>query len=324
MDQQLIQVPLDVLFSLLNLDQPDENRTFYVNFRPCIEDQGLADRLYGAGFPAISFTDLPEYREAAITLTAEIRHHVPTGPSVQIGGVDLPLEGGLTGLSHYLRWRNSETSSVEWVVHYQVGGENYKVSPNNGRVPIAELSGAARKAIRNLDGLATETAYDRFARLVSKAAKPSGGIQLIPRKRKVFISYRQPDLDVAESVYERFNSYGHGAHFAPYLDRHDLKLGDLRSQLETRIREADLFVPLVTDRYAQEGSISAEELGWARAEGKHRREHCGFIAPIYIGSPKSDVARMLNHLVRLPIVDLKEIRSQAKNVEDFLRMCVVP
>ena len=95
MDQQLIEVPLDVLFSLLNLDQPDENRTFYVNFRPCIEDQGLADRLYGAGFPAISFTDLPEYREAAITLTAEIRHHVPMVQVSRSAALIYPLKGVL-------------------------------------------------------------------------------------------------------------------------------------------------------------------------------------------------------------------------------------
>jgi TIR domain len=323
MNQRLNEVPLDVLFSLLNLDQPDESWTFYVNFRARIEDQGLADRLYGAGFPAIALTDLPEYRDAAMTLTSEIRHHVPTVPSVQIGGVDLLPEGGLTGLSHYLQWHDLETSSVEWVVHYHVGGENYKVSPTTGRVPILELSGAARSAIRRLDGLATETAYDRFAGLVSKAAKLPEGIQLIPRKRKVFISYRGSDLAAAEAIYERLKSYGHGAHFAPYLDRHDLALGDLRLHLQARIREADLFVPIVTDSYAQEGSISAEELGWARVKGTDRGEHC-FIAPIYIGTPKSDVAHTLNHLVRLQILDLSQIRSQAKNGEDFLRMCVLP
>ncbi len=45
MDGSLAEVPLDVLFSLLNLVDDEAQWAFYVNFRPRISDQALADRL---------------------------------------------------------------------------------------------------------------------------------------------------------------------------------------------------------------------------------------------------------------------------------------
>ena len=320
----ITEVRLDVLFSLLNLTGPEGQWALYVNFRPDIEDKALADALYGGSTPQIQLAGLPDILPTARVLVEEIRSHVPPQPNIVIGGVSIPLQGGMTGLSHHIRWGSFCTTEIRWVRHYRLNNQNYDAHPKEGGVPITQLSGASRAAVKRLDSKATEIAYERFGDLVSKAALLPPSVKLAPRKRAVFIAYRTPHSGAAQILHERLASYGNGTVFRPYLDKHELKLGDLRNHLKERIAQSDLFMPLVSNDYGADGSISAEELAWAHETATAKGGVEQFFAPIFLGKSDSAVATELARLVRLEIDGAEDLAKGGKKFEDFLRMCAVP
>lgn len=206
MASRIAEVPLDILFSLLNLTDAESEWSFYVNYRAAIPNHGLADALYGAGKPAIPLSDMSDVAGAARVLIEEMRSHVPAAPTIEVGGVTVPLLGGMTGVSHYIRWSDFDTTEVRWVRHYRMGNENYEARPKEGGIALGDLSSASRAAVKQLDARATEVAYARFAAKVANAAALPPGVVLVPKRRKVFISYRSGDMPVAEALHRRHAS----------------------------------------------------------------------------------------------------------------------
>lgn len=326
MAEKIAEVPIDILFTIQNLDQPAEKWKFYVNFRlPDGEDKSLADALYGNRYPSLPLLDFPSVMPFAQILVEEIRSYVPPKPTVKIGEVELPMTGGMTAISHNIRWATFDTTNINWVREYKLAnGKEYRAVPSSGHVSIASLSTASRAAIRHIDGTTTDVAYARFAELVKKAAMIPADVELLPKKRDVFIAYRKPHAAAAEALHARMLKYGNGAIFRPYLDKHDLKLGDLRKRLKEQIESTSLFVPLVTSDYAADGTISQDELQFAKDAAGSKGGIERFFAPIFLGGPKTNVSAELKDLVRLSISNHEEIAKGSTEMDDFFRMCAIP
>ena len=143
---------------------------------------------------------------------------------------------------------------------------------------MSSLSSVAQRTIAELDGLAVEIAYRRYLATLSHLTEFDASFRLPPRKYKVFISYRKTTgMSLAKEIHNSISNYANKSIFEPYLDEHELRLGDWESQIFTALEASDIFVPIVTEDYAYKGTISAKELERA-FELEH--EHHLAIAPI--------------------------------------------
>lgn len=325
MEPTIHEVPLRVLYSVRYLHVGEDQWDFYINYVPELPELGNPDldRAFGGGGDSpILFVGDPWLRTNARPLIDELRALVPPSPPVAVGGVPIQLVGGFWAFSHYLEgWSQAGPEQIEWVKDLRFPNGNPVQNGTQGWIRVDELSDAARSALRRLDGFAIATARERFAAKVAEASLAPPGVNILPQRTKVFISYRRPDMQIARAFHALLGSYGHSAIFEPYLDLHDLELGSLRKQLRERIEIwADLFMPLVSDSYAAPGSISAEELGWALARADNTADS-SFLAPIFIAQPGTEIAAELGDLLRGNIMDASEVTVANEGLRSFLVTC---
>jgi hypothetical protein len=323
MASALHEVSLRVLFSLRYLHVAESQWDFYINYVPELGSPDLDGAFGGGSDQPILLAQNDWLRQNARPLINELRLIVPPDPDIRAGGIPVTLVGGFWAFSHYLSgWTQVGTDQIEWVKDLRFANGNPVQQGTQGKIAVATLSDAAKASLARLDGFAVLTARERFAKKVSGATLFSPGTRVLPKRTRVFISYRRPEIDIARALHAVLAAYGHGAVFEPYLDLHELELGSLRGQLRDRIVEwADIFVPLVSNDYAAPGSVSAEELGWARERAARSQPLASFIAPVYVSDPYSAVAAEFADLLRGNVASPSDVTATHEGLRGFLVAC---
>lgn len=312
-------VPLEVLWTVHRY--ADRSPEFYVHYIPCYPEQQLRDLLRGSG------PDRPVHEfgsdavVAAEMLWGEIRPRTLPMPV-------FPTEAGIVAAratEHLSRrvtptWVGlpADTSVVAWNREL-VLGEQPVPSPGAVSVEIASLSAAGRGAVDVLDGLAVETAYRRHVVAVGQLAGGSVPQPPPPQKYRVFVSYRKPQITTAKTLYATVAVYGNHAHFAPFLDEHDLRLGSWAEQLEGEVTRSLLFLPLVTPDYGIDGSFSKRELDLALQGQEQGTMH---IAPVVMGPDRPPAWERLSHLHAHLVDSADELVPTSPEFQRYLRTCL--
>lgn len=194
----------------------------------------------------------------AMDLYAETTPKFPPAPVPRmIRGVELRTTSVLH-LNHNVDWPGQSPYSQLILSREIVEG------PDRGTLSIAmeisDMTPTSQRAVAVLDGFAqaasrrlTDRAIQRLSGAPTPDAAPS-------QPRRVFVSYRRVDRELAHRVYNAFRAYGSGAFFRPSLDEHDLPAGELDARLRTAISQSHLLVALATRSYAPPGSWSRREV----------------------------------------------------------------
>jgi len=315
------QIDILVLFTLRDLRLQPGRWGMYINQLAKFESQSLRDAFYNSNRPDIPLCDHPELLRHAETLVRELRAVLPPVEPIEEGGVRFLPSGDLWAVTHYTRWESYGPEFLEWVRDLRFGDRAYIGAGHKGRVEIERLSAAAKAAIRVLDGFATERAYRRHMHDVQSFASGQPIELPPPRKAKVFISYRRSQLDTAKRIFDLLNSYGHHAHFSPFVDEHHPESGNLLERLLEEIEQSDLFMPLVSSDYAEPETISVREYEKARqvTVSRHRDD---FFAPVLLRNPNTEIAHVLSKDFYLAISCPEDLQEDHPEVRQFLRGCL--
>lgn len=317
------EILLNLSWSLVNLAGPENARALRVQYVPRSGDRGL-ERAIGDANGQLHQLAGSGLENSVRFLAEEVDSRLPHIPNPTVGDIELTVRRYLCSIGHFLRWPKRHTNRVYYDVSYFVGNEQYQPFLSAPPLLISDLSSASQSTIRRLDGRATEIAYEGFASRVRGLSSLPPGLQLIPARRRVFVAYRSSDQLCAERLHGIFAAYANGTAFSVFLDRHDVRLGDLAEQLRLEIDKADLFVPIVTGAYAQPGSISAQELEWARDAAAAKGGIERFFAPVFVGTPSTPVATELGHLKRLQVWNVADLSGTSRDIQDFLKIAAVP
>jgi hypothetical protein len=109
-----------------------------------------------------------------------------------------------------------------------------------------------------------------------------------PRLAKIFISYQHGDLGLADEILGLLEGDGHEA----FIDREGIRAGERwRDRIATELRNADVIVPVVTERFMVSSECVAE-VAVAADRGKR-------IVPVAAGGDP----RAIPHLENLHFID---------------------
>jgi TIR domain len=93
---------------------------------------------------------------------------------------------------------------------------------------------------------------------------------------KIFLSYSEPDKDIAESIAFSLRSRSHEV----FLDRDDLPAGQsYDEQIEKAVQLSDIFIFLISPDSVTEGRYALTELKFARRKWKHP---AGRVLPVMV------------------------------------------
>ncbi len=309
-----VETRLDVLWTVTK--RPGEVVKLYVHFIPWYDDPGVRHLFQGGAYPLTPLSELdPELPGLADVLMTEVAARAGPSPERTAGSYKLPIKQ-TQHVSHHATafWSGgvAPTDVVTWATEDFVGGDN--VGQEQRKIAVAELTGAAKAVINKLSAAAIELAYRRHQKKLDELVDLPAAALPPPSKPEVFISYRRANLVLAKGLHGVVAAYGHYSHFKPFLDEHELEAGRLLPQLQERVRRSDVFIPLVTEDYAQPGSISEKELGWAC---EREKEGHLVIAPLFIGRPKTAVADRLHEFLFWTVDGPGEISE--KTLQDCLK-----
>jgi hypothetical protein len=211
--------------------------------------------------------DLTELRGHLETLWAEAeRLAPPPEPPILPGGVTMPVYYSGEHLSRTVQTDGRPTLKRNWE---RKSNADLSYYDNQEReIESAALSSAGQRALYIFDNVAVRDVAQRYRGRLEHLS--SGGTEPPPEPPSqfaAFVSYRKPQLPLAQRVHKTFEGFGHGAHFRAFLDTHDTKLGDWAAQYFEAIERSDLFVAVCTPDYAAEGSFSLAELRHAIVKG---------------------------------------------------------
>ena len=102
------------------------------------------------------------------------------------------------------------------------------------------------------------------------------------KKRKVFISYKSDDFDIAEQIQISLSGQG----YQVFFDKNSLRPGrDFRMEIEKHIQDSDLFIFLITPESISRTAFTFTELSYARRKWPHPG---GYVLPVMIASTKME------------------------------------
>lgn len=313
-------VRIETLWNLQNLRASPGEWNLYVNYLPEFEDDRVADvfdreevghfvvedeadlRPHLEGFDNEIYDLVSAYEPISDLSPTEIKTHLLRYPSGRFGGKELSPDK----LRH------------KYEVFY---GE--KKDGLTELVDISDLSASAQRAVRRLDDFAQSKArrqyeddLQQFQELHISETAPSQQI-------RVFISHSKSDEEVAFRLYDILTEYGNHAYFDPILDEHDVPHGRLIDRLFERIEESHIFMTLVSQDYATEGSIARQE--WEKSkEVAESRSFDDFFAPVFLESSDPtdyDQQEVIEHLKNywyLQIEGPDNIRADNEELENYL------
>jgi len=92
---------------------------------------------------------------------------------------------------------------------------------------------------------------------------------------KVFLSYDRTDFKTVSTLHRRLTAQG----FVPWLDRYDIRAGRWEPQIKKAIKQADFFVPCLSNNSVSNRGFIRKELSVALARQDEFGEEEGFIIP---------------------------------------------
>ncbi|MEO9319682.1 MAG: toll/interleukin-1 receptor domain-containing protein [Nitrososphaera sp.] len=287
----------------------------YLNYMPQIELKQLRELFYEPDAPSLAIDG--SLMDEVLSLIAEIKGLIQPVAIEQVEGIEIKVNSEKLSIRHDVTptWfgYNPDVSNVLWHRDSFVAMHSYK--GDDGRIPLTRLSNSARATISKLDEIALEEAYRRYLADLKRISESHNITGPPLTKVKVFISYRMPHLEQAKRLHSILQNYGYGAYFDPYLDAHDLGLGHLLQALLKQIRSSHVFMPLVTDDFASNGSISKGE--YDEAQSLHESEMIE-IAPIFLGKPDTPISNELEPLKHHR--DDGSLTDSNKELMDYLRV----
>lgn len=317
----MFSIDIDVLWTLRDLRNSPESWSLYVNFIPMYESQKLRDFFYDSTQPDVNLSSVdPSLLDKVIRLVEEIRPLLPEPEPFKEEGLVIKTNAAWHALTHYPNgtWSNKMQSVAEirWARKIFIGSK--ELDTERGYIIISSLSSMAQYAIKLLDGIAIETSYRRHLKSLDLATEQFACDFPPPRKIPVFIAYRRSCVGATRILHNILLTYGNQTCFLPFLDLHDMRLGDWKDQLFERIEKSRVFMPIVTDDYAEVGSVSYEE--FEKADEINGREPSKlFFAPIFIGRPEHRVAQRLSKEHALMLRTSEDLSPERADVQRYLR-----
>lgn len=310
-------IRLDSLWTLRELQQRPETWTLYVNQIALFATQALRDAFYDPGQPALAVADDSDLLSQLRILVAEVQVRLPQVQEIE----GFQLSARLSALTHWPTGRWAEQSypsqRIQWTRELKLGDQSFGNGTDCGHLEIAKLSDIAQAAVARLDGLTVETAYRRHYEKLQRVQDVPADQLPPPKKVRVFVSYRRSCINAAKSLHALLQWYASGTVFEPYLDYHNMRTGEWFAQLMKRIEEADVFMPLVSDDYAADGTVGRKELDKA-AEVAHQRTLESFFSPIFAGSQVQAGAAFLREHDGLVLRSITEIAESNKEIQHYL------
>lgn len=269
-------------------DPADRDIRVRLHMVPNYDSRDIQDHFrIPTGFPSEYWDELSEYGHRLLN---EVRDHVPD-PGSKDG---FQLTSRLVSVTHMPTghyWMDDDLppEMLRYTVRRYIGDERH--DQRTYTLPLAELSDFAQKAVHEIDSLARAESYRRQKQRHDELGDASPEDLPPPRSVNVFIAYRTPAKGAAKDLHDIVQRHA-GSLFDPYIVDHDMQTGDWKEQLEQEIRGADIFMPLVTPRYAEEGSVSKRELDLAFKLAKERGID-GFVAPVIVEAPDNEIGESL-------------------------------
>lgn len=316
------EVQIDSLWTLQGLrDYPNQPSKWgiYVNHIPLFESRELRDLFYDSSRPNLQLRDYPHLQPEVETLVREVREKLPEPGSVE--GFDLTSE--LAHINHHPtgEWQGQSkpVDEIKWTRKLMLKTEEFDTESD--RMDASELSDASRAAIQQLDSITIETAYRRFSQDLSELEEISEDNVPPPEKIDVFVAYRRTHQNAALRLHDIVQRYAEHSIFSPYIDHHDMESGDWTEQIFNEIEASDVFMPLVTDDYAEEGAFGREEYQFAK-EVADSRELDDFFTPIFVNSPDTEIAQELLEYHGLMIDSTDQITPENEELDRYLSTVV--
>lgn len=316
------EVQIDSLWTLQGLrDHPNSPSKWeiYVNHIPLFESQSLRELFYNPSRPYLQLRDHPQLQPDVETLVREVREKLPDSGSVE--GFNLNSE--LAHINHHPtgEWQGQTkpVREIKWTRKLMLKSE--KFDTQSDRMDTSELSDASMAAIQQLDSITIETAYRRFAQDLADLEEISADEVPPPEKIDVFVAYRRSHQDTALRLHEIVQGYVEQSIFSPYIDHHNMESGDWAEQIFNEIEDSDIFMPLVTDDYAEEGAFGREEYQYAKdlADSQGLDD---FFTPIFVDSPDTKIAQELRSYHGLMIDSKEQIDPENDELDKYLSSIV--
>lgn len=309
------EVKLEQVWHLRNIQAPEKTWEFSTNYMVPVEDSVLRRLLQGETKPPLQVVDNPDLLKLVRVLVAEVRKLTEGPTGFAEGGYSVSASRQLDRLMR--KPTSANRAKMLICVGDVVGPSGRKLQEFQNEFRIDELSSPSSDAVYGLDRLGSETCYRIFG---DKAkALDSYPPEAIPTHRKVlaFIAYRRTCAAEAKQLYDVIGRMARGTLFDPYIDHHDMQLGNWRDQLFERIENADVFVPLVSPDYAEPGSFGFEEFKSAKqvAERKHWND---FFAPVFLGVPRSEPGLELQQFHGFVAKSAADISRENKALDHWL------
>lgn len=303
------------IWHLRPIDGPPESWRFSTNYKLSIEDTVLRSRLQAETDPPMRLTEEDNLEARVHALLSEV--------TILAGGPSTITEGDLSlhvtkRLRRLMRKPGQTGRENELIcVGDDLDAAGSAVREFSVVVDLAHLGAPSRRAVHELDMLSLRTCHTLFGdRLQTLQDYPPEAVPPL-RRVSVFVAYRRSHEAEARRVHRVLEQMGGGSFFDPYLDLHDMRLGDWKQQLMARIDAADVFLPIVSADYADVGTVGLEELERARSSAE-ARGISDFFAPIFIGTPGTDAGSEIRSFDGFEVDDRSRLLSDSGALEAWL------
>lgn len=235
----------------------------YINYIPLYDNQELREFFYGAVYPALPVVQvdskLPPQAEILYKETSSIFRKILVDKKRQ-SRMNLSSNNSLVrNVTDTWGTLKPNTGIIKYGLELFLEGERFG-KHISGELEIDKLTKSSKSAIKQIDAIAIEQSYRRHIDKLRTTTEVDVKDLPFPKKFKVFLSYRKPQINLARELHKFLTSYGNNAFFEVYLDEHNVKLGHLSRQILEEIESTDVFIPIVTKDYGKEKSISLKEL----------------------------------------------------------------
>ncbi len=203
-----------------------------------------------------------ELYDKALTLMNHLGQTIPQPEPIAAGNIS----GVITDIPQFSCELNGDIH-----MQYKVAYTNERESTEFKRFIFGSLSEFQKNLIKEINRKINEIAWEGFNERYGGGKIDLKGWKA--QKKNVFISYRATSEKVAREVFDALGEYEGRTVFTPRLDRVDLQSGNWIEQLQDKISQCEIFIPVLTQDY-RDGPIAKEEFSLAFRQVKKGKVIC--------------------------------------------------
>lgn len=307
------EIYIDCIWHIRNVQADEKDWELSVNYKIPIENEIIKKLLVKE--TRVKLIQLPDLLKWVRVLVTEIRSRTTESSPIE----EAEFSVKTTQILSRLMWKFTYEKPEEVIgcIGDVVGASNTKLRDFSIKMPIKSLSSASQSAFYRIKGKSIETAYKTFGERAKQLDSYPSEVIPPPKKVSAFIAYRRTHQDIAKQLYEIMGSMGAGTLFDPYIDYHEMELGDWKKQIFLRIDLTHVFVVIVSPDYAEPDTFGLVE--YKRAKKKAATNGWNdFFAPVFIGKPKTDPGLELRVYDGFEAKDANEISKENRALQNWL------